>query len=191
MVEKSDLKRRESFIWSSFFKDGFWDISLGLMLVTIGIRAITENIWVTMLFLISMLVITLGKSMITMPRLIDNEMAIPERRKVSRKFKFFGILILLLIVILELILAGKFLSFFKFRAYIQGMGLVVFFGLIANLFNFKRLYLYGIIFAIALVMWEVLGVPVGPYLAIIFGGLILITGLILLMIFLKEYNAEN
>jgi hypothetical protein len=69
MTEGVSLEKVERKAWASYFEDGLWDIFLGAMLLIGGIRSVTDYVWYTLLILPLILVLPVGKRLITTPRL--------------------------------------------------------------------------------------------------------------------------
>jgi hypothetical protein len=53
--------------------------------------------------------------------------------------------------------------------------------------DFKRLYAYGLLFAISMALWETLDTPTGPIAFSVSGGIALLIGLAALIRFLRRY----
>ena len=86
-MDDTDLKKIESKVWTSYFKDGLWDIFFGLMLLTMGLRTLTDNVLFTFGMLAAVLVHILGKRWITVPRL--GVVRFSETRRKKRSFLIY------------------------------------------------------------------------------------------------------
>lgn len=66
-------------------------------------------------------------------------------------------------------------------------GLLDIFFAIAYFMDFNRLYIYGVLFAVGAVLWELFGIPAGPVAIIVSGSVGLATGLSYFAKFLRDY----
>jgi hypothetical protein len=48
MSEKTNLKEIEKKAWASYFEDGLWDIFMDLLMLGMGLRTLTDNVWYTL-----------------------------------------------------------------------------------------------------------------------------------------------
>ncbi len=173
--------------WTTYFEDGLWDIFFAIMMLTMAFRTLTNIVWFTPLMFVGVLFFIIGKKRITIPRL--GHVKFNPKREVKR-IKLFIIIfvavcstfILLLLPILGIEPPREVGSLF------MAVFLMVIFGAMAYYLDFRRLYIYGLMFAITEIVWGRYGVPAGPYVALIFGCMVLITGLILLASFIHKYQ---
>jgi cell division protein FtsB len=166
-MEKLDLKALEKKAFRSFFKDGIYDVFLGLILLTFGVPLILnefglldyENITMPLIIPVIMsaaalLFFVLGKKYITAPRL-----GIAHFSK-QRKRKMMHVKLLLASSVLIGVLMF-FLSLFKafpvggetgvpLPFLIFGIQALLVFSFMAYFMDFTRLYLYAFLFAISL-----------------------------------------
>jgi hypothetical protein len=66
--------------------------------------------------------------------------------------------------------------------------LMAIFSAMAFYLDFRRLYIYGLMFAVTEIVWGRYGIPAGPYVVLILGCLVLIFGIFLLVTFLHKYQ---
>ena len=186
MTTPIDLKKIERKAWTSYLHDGLWDIFLGLLMLTGGIRALTDNAWFTLVILASVLVIVVGKRLITTPRLGHVKFSPARKVKQHRLIAVIGISVIAMGVLLWLATLGVGLPKTA-SAPIVVILVALVFGLIAYYMDFRRLYAYGLLFAIAMALWETLGDPTGPIASSVSGGIALLIGLVMLIRFIRKY----
>ena len=179
MAENIDLKKIEKKAWMSYFEDGFWDIFFGITFITSAVRSLTDNVWFTLGMLVAVLINIAGKRLITIPRMGRVKFG-PRRQKKQLKI---GVMIL--ISLLVIFVLGTFMANITFP--VMAVWLAVFFGLLAYLMDFSRLFAYGLVFATSEVIWSIYGETYGPIANLIFGVIILLVGLSVLTRFLKKY----
>jgi len=179
MTENLNLKELERKAWTSYFEDGFWDLFFGVILITMGVRSLTDNVFFTFGIFGAVLVHILGKRYITTPRIGRVKFG-PKRQK--RQMKIMVIILISLLVLLSL---GTLTTQTAFP--VMALWLAVLFSLLGYMMDFSHFYIYGLIFAISEVIWSVYGEPYGPIANLIFGAIILLVGLAVLTRFLKKY----
>ncbi len=168
-MENLNLKMLEKKAFRSFFKDGIYDVFLGLILLSFGLPLILNEfgwidyVTITMPLLIPIVLIVgallfmiLGKKYITVPRL-----GIVHFGK-ARKRKMMHVKLLLVLSVLVGVITF-FLSLFKvfpvggttgipLPFIIFGIQALLVFSFMAYFMDFSRLYLYAFLFSIALPM---------------------------------------
>ena len=179
MSENIDLKKIEKKAWTSYFEDGFWDLFFGVIFITSAVRSLTDNVWFTLGIFGAVVINIVGKRFITIPRMGRVKFG-PVRQK-----KQFKMGVMILISLLVIFVLGTFMANITFP--VMAVWLAVFFGLLAYLMDFSRLFVYGLVFATSEVIWSVYGEPYGPIANLIFGVIILMVGLAVLNRFLKKY----
>ena len=179
MPEKINLNELEKKAWTTYFEDGFWDIFFGVILITMGVRSLTDNVWFTFGIFGAVLINIAGKRFITTPRLGHVKFGS------GRQKKQLKIGVMILISLLAILVLGTVMAKTTFP--VMAIWLAVFFGLLAYLMDFPRLFAYGLIFATSEVIWSMFGEPLGPIADLIFGAIILLVGLAVLTRFLKKY----
>ena len=187
MSQDIKLKEIERKAWTSYFHDGLWDIFFGLLMLTMGIRSLTDNVWVTLVILAAVLVVLLGKKFITIPRIGLVKFSPAREAKQRKLIIMLSISIIMMLILLVLALLGQDLLTKGIRAAIQGVGFALIFSLVAYFMDFKRLYAYGLLFTTGTVLWELLGEPIGPIAFSVSGVIALVIGLVVLTRFLRKY----
>jgi len=164
-----------------------WDIFLGAMLLISGIRSVTDYVWYTLLILPLILVLPLGKRLITTPRLGHVKFG-PSRK--ARQRKAVVALIISVVAIFALLLlsnSGLALPPRMLISPMMAVWIAVIFGVLAYFLDFKRLYAYGLLYGMSEVIWGQFGKPVGPVAQTIIGIAILAIGLVVFVRFLRRY----
>ena len=186
MTEKINLKEIERKAWTTYFQDGLWDIFIASMMLTMAIRTLTDNVWFTLGMFTGVPILVLGKKYITIPRLGFVKFS---QFRMMRKIKIvasIGIAVTATVGLVLLINMG-----WESPKFVTSLGMAVFlaltFGLIAYFLDFKRLFIYGLMFAINEIIWGHFGEPTGPYVVLIFGSVVLVIGLVILVLFLHKY----
>ena len=186
-MQNLDLKQIERRAWTSYFEDGLWDIFFGLMMLTMGIRALTDNVWFTFGMGGAVLVMAGGKRVITVPRMGLVNFS-PARKARQQKVRVvIGVSALAGLVSLLLGLLTGLAPSGVAAALIVGLLVSLVFALIAYFMEFGRLYVHGLVFATGFVLWELLGTPIGPVALCISGSAAVLTGAVVLIRFLRKY----
>jgi len=186
MNKELDLKELEKKVWLTYFQDGFWDIFIASMMLTMAIRTLTDNIWFTLGMFTGVPIMVFGKKFITIPRLGRVKFS---QFRIKRQIKLvvsIGIAVCATVGLLLLISMGwgapKAVSSLGMAAF-----LALIFGLIAYFLDFPRLIIYGLMFAVNEIIWGHFGEPTGPYVVLLFGSVVLVIGLIILISFIRKY----
>ena len=186
MTEKINLGELEKKVWTTYFQDGLWDIVIASMMLTMAIRTLTDNVWLTLGMFSGVVILVIGKRFITVPRLGHVKFSQFRMMRQTKLVASIAIAVTATFGLLLLINMG-----WEFSKVITSLGMAVFlalsFGLIAYFLDFPRLFIYGLMFAINEIIWGHFGEPTGPYVILIFGSVVLIVGLVLLVSFLRKY----
>ena len=186
MPEKINLKEIERKAWTTYFQDGLWDIFIASMMLTMAIRTLTDNVWFTLGMFTGVPIMVLGKKYITIPRLGFVKFSQFRMMRNIKLVASIGIAVTATVGLVLLINMG-----WESPKFVTSLGMAVFlaltFGLIAYFLDFKRLFIYGLMFAINEIIWGHFGEPIGPYVVLIFGSVVLIIGLVILVLFLHKY----
>jgi hypothetical protein len=154
MSQNIDLKQIERKAYTSYFQDGLWDIFMGLLMLGMGITiAFESEILYGVVLAIAVLVVSVGRKLITEPRIGRVKFGM------ARKIKL-GIIVVVL-TISSLFGVGVFLAAYYgvdiphyLMATIAGVWFFIVFSLMAYFMDFSRLFVYGLLlsasFAIAL-----------------------------------------
>jgi len=187
MPEEINLKAIERKAWASYFEDGLLDILIGAMLLIGGIRSITDYAWYILLILPLILILPLGKMLITTPRLGHVKFGPARNLKQAKVIAVLVISVLATFGLLMLPKSGFALPPKMLISPIMAGWIVVVFGMIAYYLDFRRLFAYGLLFAISEVLSGLFGVYIGAMAQTIFGIVVLLIGLFVLARFLRKY----
>lgn len=185
-----DLKELERKAFASYFDDGLWDILLGILMAGMGIRSLTDNVGFTLLAMAGIPVLFLGKKVITLPRM--GYVRFSQTRKEKQMKAMWVLIISVIATFVLLFLVVSRLGSSVLIAALMGISFAGVFCAIGYYMDFRRLYLYGILFGITVWLTEVFGSPTGPVASTISGGIALSIGLIQFIRFLHKYpNLEE
>ncbi|UCC86536.1 MAG: hypothetical protein JSV81_17045 [Anaerolineales bacterium] len=207
MSHDINLKELERRAWRSVFQDGLWDIYLGLLLLAMAIGALLSDAGIASetgsllahvgLVVLATLGLWAGKRFITLPRL--------GRVKFGSKGKARKMKAMLLLVFSALLGAALFVFIWLIlrQGRTEGLPLqlivpaiwsvnaLVVFSLGAYFLDYERLYLIGVMYAVAVPADRLLRELVGLDLTFLAFGVpaavILITGALILVRFLRDY----
>jgi len=206
MSEALNLKDLEKKAWRSTFQDGIWDIYLGLLLMAMGANAYMSNIGIAentglLIFIgmeiAAMVVLWAGKKYITAPRIGLVKFGQKRRGRVH-----LVRLLLAVSVVLGFIMWGLFSnpnidlrSMKTLMPIIWAANCLIVFGGGAYLLDYNRLYIIGVLYAIAIPINEVLIATMNrnlSHLALGIPGVIVVgMGLVVLARFLQSYPILN
>jgi len=203
MVQNDDLKAFEKRIYRSFFDDGLWDISYGIILFAWMFIEIfpawgIHRYWAYALMFIPTFIITFGKRYITIPRMGGVQFG-SDRAKRKRAailaLSAFVVMGLLAWLLVELGAFPKFQSGYAsvlLTSLFIGLGFFFGFVLIAWLTDFQRLYIYAIFFGAGIPLLKILQLVIAPpwEFAIVYGPpalTITAYGIYLLFKFIHDY----
>ena len=188
MNEKINLKELEKNAWTTYFQDGLWDIFFGIMLLTMVIRTITDNIWFTFLIFLGVFIMIAGKRYITTPRIGLAKFG-PSRE--MKRIKIMGIIALAIIITSCLFWMGNLTMYLpKIAGSIIIAGMVVgIFGAMAYYLDYLPLAIYGLLFGIGEILWALFGEFVGVMTMLVFGSVIFLIGLFSLIQFIQKYQS--
>lgn len=135
----------------SYSEDGFWGIFLGLLMLGMGIRTLTDNVWFTLVALSGMVILPVGKKFITVPRL--GLVKFGQERKVKQKKAIVVTTLSVVVTFCLLMIARPAFNLSRMAtAPILGILVALVFGLMAYYLDFRRLYLYGLLFAVSIAL---------------------------------------
>jgi uncharacterized membrane protein len=193
MILNIKLKELEKNTWKTSYENGLIDIAIGLICIASAVCHIFDDIryFLMPLYLIPILFLMLTKKYITIPRM--GVVKFNKRRK-KKSTIFIAVMtsVLIFLVILTIVLKTNYLpEGIASRIIISAVILLICF---ANAFflNFNRLYIYGIVIAGAFNLNEYIRenhgfYSEGGYDYLLDAIVILITGCIYLVKFLKKY----
>jgi hypothetical protein len=209
MSGKINLRELEFKAWRSFFDDGLWDIYLGLLLASMGASRLLDQMDLSEggrmgiyigLMVLAMLAFWSGKHFLTVPRL--GRVKFGRKRKV-RTLKtalvlfasvVIGLVVMLLTSASQRGAAPEVLWRLVVPA-IWAINMLVVFGAMGYFLDFSRLYFIGLAYAIALPLDAILharaGMDIGTLLFLGLGMVIIATGIVYLVRFLRNYPAVD
>jgi len=211
MSETLSLKQLEQKAYRSFFKDGPWDISLGILLLALGVGAAISRLGITWgcvipdlhaivlsLYLVATAVLGVGKRYITVPRLGAVRFGPARKARLSASVlilagsALFGLVLFLLLsdrLVPAGWLSGRVIGLLAF-----GLNAIIVFSLLAYFLDFSRLYGYAVLWALAFPASEAVAAHTalshaGAFLLTIgaFSAVMLGIGVVLLIRFLRGY----
>jgi hypothetical protein len=211
MSQNVSLKALERKAWTSYFQDGLWDIFLGLLLVSSAVNTWLSDTGVPSstriptyigIMVVGGLVLWAGKRFITVPRL--GRVKFGPKRKAKLNW-LRVVLFLSVLVIAALFLAGLgvknnwlqrpewgLIGRTSIASAIVTLNFLVVFSLMAYFMEFKRLYLYGVLFALQEVVGvglrELADVDIGFFIgSAVAAVIVLFIGMVVLVRFLRQY----
>jgi hypothetical protein len=202
MESYKNLDKLERKIGSLVFQDGIFDISLGIALIVYGIASFLYDIWPETYIIVFMLVLYailatpafLVQAFITKPRLGTIKYGAKRRKKKYSMIVLAGVFLVANIILFILISTGVIPPFTGndyVIAAIFGLVPLIAFLLMAYILDFKRLYVIGPLFSMALpirIISSVLNIELwGNIFLILWGILIIAIGALCLWRFLKKY----
>jgi hypothetical protein len=187
MAETINLKTIERRAWASYFEDGFLDVFMGLLMMTGGIRAITDNVLAYLLIVPGLLVMVFGKRLITTPRLGHVKFGPVRKLKQAKVIAVLTISVLATFALLLLRNSGLALPPKMLISPMMAVWIAVIFGVLAYYLDFLRLFGYGLLFAISEVLSGLFGGYIGTMAQTISGIAVLLIGLFVLARFLRKY----
>jgi hypothetical protein len=201
-----DIKNLEKKAWISTFRDGFWDIYFGLIIMGLGIAPLgrffdlPETIGVLTLVcswnMGAVFVFILGKKYISGPRIGFVKFGQIRKKRNKLLAVLLGINVGLTVIMVIFTLLGIFQLNLPGYSVMLVIGLLFIttpFSLIAYFIQLKRVYLYALLGGFGLffseLLYPLLGDPFNDILVFIpFGGMILLFGIIILIKFLQKYS---
>jgi hypothetical protein len=193
MSYELDMKEIERKAYLSYSEDGLVDIAIGMVILLWGVFLVVEpSGLIGLLGILAMGIWYLGKRFITVPR----SGIIQPSQKMERKMRNLTIFLVVLgLIAFGGILTGRIIGYPFSSGYALGiLGLVLAVGIsvLAYLLNAARLYAYAALVFIAFAGGEILSASITTFDAFAFsvilaGALILISGLAVLVSFLRKY----
>ena len=187
MATEIDFRKIERKAWTSYSGDGLWDIVLAVYMLTPAIRALTDNVWFSLLFIVAPLVLIVGRRLITVPRMGRVEFGSARKTRQKRASVLFGLIGFVTNVILLVVLVVVDPSTAWIRTTILGICLGIILGLVAYLIDVARLYVYFLVLVTGYVLWDIFGDPTGPIYLALSGTIIMVVGLSLFVRFVRRY----
>jgi hypothetical protein len=193
MSYELDMKEIERKAYMSYSEDGLVDIAIGTVILLWGVFLLVEpSGLIAILGPLALPIWYLGKRFITIPR----SGMIQPSQKMERKMRNLAIFLVVLgVIALGGILTGRIVGYMFSGGYSLGiLGLVLAGGIsvLAYLLNATRIYIYAVLIFIAFAGGEILSTSITTFDAFAFsvilaGALILLSGLAVLVRFLRKY----
>ncbi len=192
MNDKMSLREIERKAWISYFEDGLWDSFFGVLFLIGGIRSLTNNVWYvgilyTLLLVVSILILPIGKKQITMPRLGYVKFGHARKLRQSKAVAVLVVSVLATFALLMLPKLGLALPPEMLISPITAGWIAVVFGLLAYYLDFRRLFAYGVLFVMSEILSGLYGGFAGALAQTISGIAALLIGLFVLARFLRKY----
>ncbi len=208
MTNTLDLKQIERKAYRFIYQDGLMDILLGTIIVGIGFYAYlpesgysTANwVWFVVTFMVAQGMYWAGKKFITQPRMGQVRFGPMRQRKNKTLAIVMGIVVLLQVLIVGVTTLGwfnpeigqKFFGDISVEHLAVALLSSIFVGppliFIAYMTDFLRGYYIAILFALAVFLMIYYNRPIYPF---IIGGLIIVTGTVLFIRFLRMYPSPQ
>jgi len=189
MIEDINLKEIQRKVYMTFFQDGLWDIFLGLFILGWGLTILTEAPYLPGVFFIGIYFTVWGiKKWLTYPRIGYVRFSATSRRRITARF-----LILLTVVLLLGIIAGLVWGIGTRPQWLADYFPLIFNGMLAAIVclvaywaRVNRFYLHAALIFLGAVFHLWLGIR-WEFGFIGAGGIIILIGLGILIIFLRKY----
>jgi hypothetical protein len=211
MSETLSLKQLERRAYRSFFKDGLWDISLGLLLLALGVGAALSRFGITWghvipdlhaivlsLYLVATALLVVGKKYITVPRMGAVRFGPVRKARLSASViilagsALLGLVLFLLLA--NRLVPGDWFSGRMIGLLAFGLNAIIVFSLVAYFLDFSRLYAYAVLWALAFPASEAVAThtPLSGAFAFLFtigafSAVMLGIGIVLLIRFVRDY----
>jgi hypothetical protein len=205
-----DLKKLERKVWTSFYEDGIWDIYLGLLLSAIAVGAFFTDIGMTEKYSIyghigivvfAILFLWLGKHFITVPRVGTVVFGPRGRARLTKAQILLAISCVSGLAAFLLIAStiGNATARQPVMDYIVPVfwtvNMLVLFSLAAYFLDYRRLYIIGFLYAIAVpadkIMRQILHIDLSVVAFGVPALAILIMGMAVLIRFLRKYSTPS
>jgi len=189
MVEEISLKEIQRKVYMSLFEDGLWDIFLGLFILGWGLAILTEAAYLPGLSFIGIYFVMWGvKKWLTYPRIGYVRFSATSRRRITARFLILGVGVLLVGV-----MAAVLWGIGTRPQWLADYFPLIFNGILAAIVCFvaywarvNRFYLYAALIFLGAVFHLWLGIR-WEFGFIGAGGIIVLIGLVILIIFLRKY----
>jgi hypothetical protein len=197
MSYELNMKEIERQVYLSYSEDGLVDIAIGVVITAWGLMLTQEpSGLIGLLGLLGMGVWYFGKRLITIPRIGVIEPSPKMERKLSNLAIFLVVLGLVVFAGILLSRAAGSLVISDYSLAILGLVLAAGVALVAYLLNAARIYLYAVILFASFAGGEILAKSVTTFdafaLSVILGGaLILLSGIIVLVRFMRKYPRQQ
>lgn len=191
MNARVDLKEIEKRAWKSYFADGFWDIFIGLMMLALGLGILTDiSVLGYCIMGLAVLINPVGKRLITYPRIGHVKFGIMREKK---RLKIMIVIALSLgLGIMGWILGDIGMSPDEdipeaIMGLAFGMLFLTIFSSMAYFMDFPRLYIYAVLFGLAMGINEGINTGPGAVMLVSFGSAVMLTGIYLAIKFARRF----
>lgn len=193
MSYQLDMKEIERQVYLSYSEDGLIDIAIGVVITAWGLMLTQEPTGlIGLIGLLGMGIWYLGKRSITIPRIGVIEPSAKIERKLTNLAVFMFILGLIVLagILLSRAAGSSLLSDYSLS--IVGLVLAAGVALLGYLLDAARMYIYALILFASFAAGEILAKSITAFDAfalsvVIGGGLILLSGIVVLVRFLRKY----
>lgn len=193
MSYELDMQEIERQVYLSYSEDGLVDIAIGAVITAWGVMLTQEPTGlVGLLGLLGLGIWYIGKRLITIPRIGVIQPGIKMQRRLANLTIFLVVLGLLVFIGFLLARGAGNLVISDYSLAVLGLVLAIGVALLAYLLNAGRIYIYAVILLVSFAGGEILARSITIFDAfavsvIIGGGLILLSGLVVLVRFLRKY----
>ena len=193
MSYELDMKEIERQVYLSYSEDGLVDIAIGIVITAWGLMLTQEPTGlIGLIGLLGMGIWYIGKRTITIPRIGVIEPSPKMERRLTNLAVFLLVLGLVAFVGILLSRAAGNIMISDYSLGILGLVLAAGVALLAYLLNAARLYIYAVILFVSFAGGEILAKTVTTFDAfalsvIVGGGLILLSGIVVLVRFMRKY----
>ena len=187
MVPDVDLKKIEHKTYMSYFQDGWWDILLGIFLLGWGIGILTDTAGYTGIWFVPAYWIIWGlKKRLTHPRI--GYVKVARERKTLAWLAIAGVVTLLIAIIAYfLVVSGSMPVFAKgYFMFLFGAINAAVASAIAYWWQVNRWYAYTVLILLGVSSYQWLDFSL-PFSFIIPGSVIILSGLVILIRFLRKH----
>jgi len=197
MSYELDMKEIERQVYLSYSEDGLVDIAIGVVITAWGLMLTQQPTGlIGLLGLLGLGIWYFGKRLITIPRIGVIEPSRKMERRLSNLAVFLVALGLIILVGILISRAVGGLGISDYSLAFLGIVLAAGVALLAYLLNAARLYGYALILLVSFAGGEILAKSITTFDAfalsvIVGGGLILISGLIILVRFMRKYPRQQ
>lgn len=202
MSQNISLKEAERKAFTSTFRDGVWDIVLGLWLLTMGVAPLLEEAmplsdwWIMILWVPVILVLWSGKKFITTPRMGLVKFGPKRKAKLSMMLTIVSVTVFLSLLLGVLFatnsIPSELASGISTPVIVWVVLFIVGFSVAAYFLDLNRLYAYGVLYAVTLPVRIILkqnpdlrGISLSAY--FVSAGIMVLIGVVLFLRFLRDY----
>jgi hypothetical protein len=188
--QKIDLNNLEKKAWQSHFDDGLWEIMFGVMVLGMGLRQFTDNLWFYLLVPGAAVIWLVGRKYVTTPRIGLVKFGSPRIKRPT--IAGMGPVAAVVIVFFFLLLVRPALDLSRAETgLVLGILVILILSFIAYSIDFPRLYMYGVLLGMSMGLTEAFGDRIGSVAFLGSGCISLFIGLVLLVRFVQKYPKQD